>query len=396
MKYLAFLLSVLGVFSVAQAATFIDEADFPTWAEDAIESVKEHKIMTGFGDGSFRPNQNLTRAEAVTLLLRAKTDITNNYNGVPRFPDVQDGAWYEDAVGVAASNSWVLGRPDGYFYPADNLTRAEFVTIVARAFDLKPEGETEMEFEDVTLDQWFGPSVEALYEHDLLRNGKNRYYRPEQIVDRAEAAWMFAQIMSKPGVNGSAADVSYEGTGYTDSRRVAIKPKNFDPNDQGFDIERSAIHVDVSLPEDEVVITNESDWQRLGNVRFRNTLEYRADVESIQFYLRFPQSGVGPANAFELRFEGAGLEKESGFYRNGEVTFTGLDMQIDPAEERVIEVWVKKDPEVSAFPREAVGTVYVKDVTGEGFRLNEFQSTEVTTAPVEFDARNLRDFVYQP
>ncbi len=399
MKNLFILALFFGLTGQAQSMEFIDSDDFPTWSEEAIEVVEEAGVMTGFGDGSFRPDQNLTRAEAVTLLLRAKKDLETTYNGVSRFPDVGQGVWFEEAVGVAAQNGWVQGRPDGFFYPGDNLTRAEFATLVSRAFDLEAENLEDLPFEDTEAEQWFTAYIGALYEHDLLRNARNRYFRPEQIVTRAEAAWTFAQIINKPGINGSAADMQIDSSYYGDSRRVAIKPKDFEAHKQGYEVERQAIHIDVDVPEDEIIVTKDSDWSHLGNVRVRNTLDYRGDLEHIQLYLRFDRSGTGPANAFEIKVVGLGDDIIQQIYRNGEVTFTGLDLELESQDEAVLEIFVRRSEGASFFPKETVGTVYVKDAGGEAFKPFDAESNrvaEILTAPIEYNSRNLQDFTFKP
>ena len=337
-KLLILLLFLLAPPTFAQ---FEDQENIPSWATEAIEAVKNANIMKGFGDGSFRPKQDLTRAEAVTLLLRSKQESETEYNGVSPFPDVHPGLWFNKAVGVAAANGWIEGRPDGKFYPGDNLTRAEFSTLIMRAFDLEPGVIGDLPFQDIAAAQWYSGAVSALYQRDLLRNKRNRFFRPEHLVSRAEAAWTFAQIMNKPGVNGQAAETNHNNGLRFDNRRVAIKPKDFNPNQQGYEIERKAIHVDANPQENVEEMNIHSGWTSLGTVRFKNTFEYGADVEHISLSLRFDGSGMGPNYTFDTKIIGPNLEKEIPINRAGDALFTALNHRLAPQEELVLRVMIQ-------------------------------------------------------
>ena len=400
MKSYLFLLSIL-LFSVASAANFTDANDFPTWAEPAIELVDQEGIMTGYGDGSFGYERSLTRAEAVTLINRIKPDITDNYNGIPRFPDVIQGAWYDRAIGIAANYGWVQGHDDGFFYPGDTLTRAEFSAMMQRAFDLEAEDETlAFKYADISENLWFTPSVSAMLENDLVRNSLSVNYQPANEVSRAEAAWVFAQLLSKPGLTGAAGDVEFESTDSLDSRRVAIKPRDFDANDQGFDVERAAIYVSASpVNAEEIVLFNmESDWQQLGVVRFKNRFDYNADLESLRVRLRLDENDMGPEEGFMLKFEGAGIVLEEKVYSNGELALTGLEKRLEPEEEIVFKVFIKPDTEESFFYRKATGKVFVIDATGEAFKefVSDSRDRNVRVAPIDYGDRDLSSFEFDP
>lgn len=394
-------LLALALFNTTLAATFTDAGEFPTWAEDAIELVNDEGIMTGYGDGTFGPDKFLTRAEAVTLILRTKQDIVMaNYNGIPQFPDVEDGAWYEDAIGVAAAYGWVKGHDDGNFYPGNNLTRAEFSTLLARVFDLEVEDpELSLKYEDIEPELWFTEPVSAMLEHDLLRNALNLNFRPEQAVDRAEAAWTFAQLVTQPGLLGLGAEAQYDTHDPLDSRRVAVKPRDFDANKQGYEVEREALHITAEpIGEDVVSFNLGDDWQQLGAVRVRNTFDYRADLESLRLRLRMDATDMGPSEGFLLKVEGSGLLYENKVYTNGELALTGLNYPLEIGEEVVFKVFVKGDETESFYARTATGKVFVMEADGEAFKPMESDSKvrDVRAAPIEYHTRDLANFSFVP
>lgn len=394
------LLLALLFFSTASAAGFTDEDDFPTWAEEAIEVVKDAGVMTGYGDGSFGPDKPLTRAEAVTLISRIKVDINDNYNGIPRFPDVIQGAWYDRAIGVAANNGWIRGHDDGRFYPGNTLTRAEFAAMLERAFKLEAEtANLATKYADVEDGLWFTASVSAMLEHDLVRHNMSVSFKPGNEVSRAEAAWTFAQLLGKPGLIGASGEVEIDTSDPLDSRRVAIKPRDFNANKQGYEIERAAIHVEAEPVSEEVLKLNlSSPWQQIGLLRFSNRFDYRADVESVRVKLRLDANDMGPEEGFMLKFEGPDVNIEKTVYTNGELALTGLDKSLEPQEEMVFKVFIKANPEESFYSRTATGKVFLVEITGEAFKefVSESRDRDIRVAPVEYGDRDLSLFKFEP
>lgn len=98
------------------------------WFADAVGKLSSLGIIQGYKDGTFRPNGKITRAEFVAMLCRFY-EIEPSKND---FKDVPKGAWYEDVVTAASSNGWILGYKDGTFRPNNQVTRGEAVTIINR------------------------------------------------------------------------------------------------------------------------------------------------------------------------------------------------------------------------------------------------------------------------
>ena len=321
---------------------------------------------------------------------------------MPRFPDVIQGAWYDEAIGIAANNGWIQGHDDGYFYPGNTLTRAEFAAMMQRAFDLEPEEDnfSADEFADVNPNQWFTASVSAMLENDLIRNKLSLNFRPGKEVSRAEAAWTFAQLLNKPGLTGEAGEAVFDATKPIDSRRVAIKPRDFDANDQGYDLLRAAIHVDgtATSPEEPIKFGMDSDWQQLGNIRFTNTFDYRADLEAFRVRLRLDANDMGPEEGFMLKFEGPEIEKEAIVYTNGELAVTGLGYSLDPEQEIVVKVSIKANTEESFYSRIATGKVFVMEASGQAYKpfVSQSRDQDVRVAPVEYGGRDLSSFEFDP
>ncbi|MCL2409365.1 MAG: InlB B-repeat-containing protein [Oscillospiraceae bacterium] len=102
-----------------------------TWFSNAVSVVNNMGIMTGFSDGTFRPNQPITRAEVVTVITRFLSDEMQYSDTADMFPDIS-ASWAIDNINLAAELGWIQGYADGNFNPNANITRAEFATMVNR------------------------------------------------------------------------------------------------------------------------------------------------------------------------------------------------------------------------------------------------------------------------
>jgi hypothetical protein len=109
----------------AQANTF---PDVPTWVDPAVSWAIEHEYMTGYRDGTFRPDASITRAEVARLLYRLAGELP--VTGSHGFSDVP--AWVAPAVTWLVTNGHATGYPDGTFRPNAPITRAQFANMAFR------------------------------------------------------------------------------------------------------------------------------------------------------------------------------------------------------------------------------------------------------------------------
>ncbi|MBR3991268.1 MAG: CotH kinase family protein, partial [Clostridia bacterium] len=142
-KLLSFLLAALmlaGVMAVVPAGaaeTVGPFRDVPAgkWYSGAILTMYEKGIMTGKKADLFDPTDNVTRAEFVTILFRLSEEEFEG--GENAFTDVKAGAWYGKNVLWAAEKGLVKGYPDNTFKPNDSIKRSEMVTLLARYIEYK-------------------------------------------------------------------------------------------------------------------------------------------------------------------------------------------------------------------------------------------------------------------
>ena len=114
--------------------TDIDDENVPLADLPGLNTVDHYAYIAGYPDGTVRPNGNITRAEVATIFFRLFTDeYRQTYWATSNpFSDVAFAAWYNNGVSTTANAGIVAGYPDGTFLPDNNITRAEFATIAAR------------------------------------------------------------------------------------------------------------------------------------------------------------------------------------------------------------------------------------------------------------------------
>jgi hypothetical protein len=140
-------------------------SDVPSsyWGADAIAKVAKMGLMKGYSDGTFKPNQPLTRAEMASLAAMLSPNSTSAGRG---FSDIS-GHWAQAAIKKAQDIGIMKGYSDGTFRPNAKLTRAEAVTAINRVLGRGPLiGVTQPGWNDVPISHWaFGDIEEASTDH---------------------------------------------------------------------------------------------------------------------------------------------------------------------------------------------------------------------------------------
>lgn len=104
------------------------DVDSSMWYNKAVSSMAAGGYIQGYADGTFGANKPITRAEFVCLAARFATKTT----GFASYTDVDNGHWAARSIAICASNGWVQGYEDGTFRPDQPITRAEAMTIINR------------------------------------------------------------------------------------------------------------------------------------------------------------------------------------------------------------------------------------------------------------------------
>lgn len=163
------------------------------WAEESIKRLSVQGLVNGFEDGTFHPDDTVTRAQFVKMIISA---LGNDMEEVVEqtFSDVSTEAWYAPYVEMAYKYGIIAG--DGvYFYPDNNITRQEMAVMTARAFGI--ESGSDITFNDGdSIADWAVESVKAISGAGIMGGYEDNTFRPEDNTTRAQAAAVIDRILN--------------------------------------------------------------------------------------------------------------------------------------------------------------------------------------------------------
>ena len=194
-----------------------DEPDQPadpddTGVSDLLNTEDHIQYLFGYPDGTFGPENNMTRAEVAqmfyNLLLNQDVEITKT------FDDVQANAWYAKAVNTLASLDIISGVGDNKFEPERSITRAEF-TAMAMKFAVGGE-EGENIFSDVDEDDWFYDAVVNSIQYGWIHGYGDGTFRPNNPITRAEVTAIVNNMLGRAADEGFVDEHAEELTPFSD------------------------------------------------------------------------------------------------------------------------------------------------------------------------------------
>jgi len=169
------------------AANRFNDISKENWADCYISQLVDLGVVWGYEDKTFRPDNNITRAEITKIALRI-----NGYAGTPTttyvYPDVDPGEWYAEYISTAQTLGIVHGYDDGLFRPNDLVTRAEAVKIFLRSAGIEIYETTDVIYPDVSEDDWYFPYVSYATQTKIVNGFVNGTFGPNNYLTRAEAA----------------------------------------------------------------------------------------------------------------------------------------------------------------------------------------------------------------
>jgi hypothetical protein len=191
---------ILTPFGVQKTFCDVSEDD---WFYPYVSDLSSRMIVSGYEDGCFRPNQPVTRAEFVKMAMKAVGTAPAINSGFQPFSDVPPiyGEWYSEDVNMAAMMGYVSGYEDGTFKPGNTVTRAEALQIlynmspnVLQSVDMGTIPADELQaFSDVRTSDWFYSPVITSYWYGVI-SGPG-VFEPNRQLNRAEAAKIISVLM---------------------------------------------------------------------------------------------------------------------------------------------------------------------------------------------------------
>lgn len=159
------------------------------WAKANIDLLISKGLLTGYPDGSFRPNHSLTRAEAIKVI----ATHLGLEGQASSFTDVATGHWANQYIGAAFQAELMQGYNDGTFRPNEMISRAELAALITRAFEIKGNGQAS--FTDVDTSSWSYEYIDALASNNIVTGYTDGTFKPNQAITRAEFATIVSRIL---------------------------------------------------------------------------------------------------------------------------------------------------------------------------------------------------------
>ncbi len=175
----------------------IDDERTPLASANGLNSVDHFAYIIGYDDDTVRPENKITRAEVATIFFRLMTDVYRaaNWSTTNDFSDVAAGSWYNNAISTCAKAGLVNGYSDGTFKPDQSITRAEFATIAARFLDEEITGAGAEGFADIE-GHWAETNILRAAEAGWV-NGDNGRFRPDDYISRAEVMTIVNRMLNR-------------------------------------------------------------------------------------------------------------------------------------------------------------------------------------------------------
>lgn len=167
------------------------------WAKDVIIQWLEKGLASGYSDGTFRPQNQITRAEFMSL-------VNNAFNFTEEaeinFKDVAEDKWYARVVKIAKAAGYINGYQDGTMRPESPITREEVATIIAKIKNLPLDEGTVEVFKDKEQIKWSKGFVGAVVNAKYMVGFPDGTFKPQNNITRGEAIYALNNIISKEEV----------------------------------------------------------------------------------------------------------------------------------------------------------------------------------------------------
>jgi len=184
---------------LAQNSNFGDVRGY--WAEEYVTTLADRNIIGGFPDGSFRPNADITRAQFAAIAVKAFN--LSPSNNTRNFTDVRSNYWAAPAISAVSNSGLVTGFPDGTFRPEDRITRAQALVILAKALGNRatPNSNQLDRYSDrQAIPDWATESVSRAANARIIVNfPDSTRISPNNLATRGEVAALMYQTLFRLG-----------------------------------------------------------------------------------------------------------------------------------------------------------------------------------------------------
>lgn len=179
---IAFLVNSILLGTTVSAAAFKDVPN-NFWAKNDITFLSEKKIINGYPNGNFGPNDTVRRVDAAAMIVRA-LDLNTKNRPNPRLNDINPSSYGFDIIATVVDEGIFKGN-NGNFKPNATLTRAEMAAIIIRAYNIK-KSSANVTFKDVPTNFWGYQDIQTLVAQGITNGYEDKTFKPNKATTRAE------------------------------------------------------------------------------------------------------------------------------------------------------------------------------------------------------------------
>ena len=222
-RFISIVMTIAMILTMVPFAVFADETTASDlsghWAENVITEWMDYGIINGYEDGTIRPNNKITRAEMTAMLDRVMDYQTKADN---TFSDLGD-SWYTDVILKANAAGVISGYPDGTVKPDATITRQEAVAMFSRVLSLDTKNAPEATFTDnADVADWAKDAVNAMAAADYI-HGSDGQFRPNDGITRAEVVTILNNIFDKLYQKAGEYTGDVDGSAVINTDQVTLK-----------------------------------------------------------------------------------------------------------------------------------------------------------------------------
>ena len=170
----------------------------PPVTPPVLDKENHYGYIVGYPDGTVQPNGNITRTEVATIFFRLLTEESREalWCTTNPFSDVNSTDWFNNAISTMYNAGIVSGYPDGTFRPNAKITRAELATIVARFLEDRISAGVEINLSDIS-GHWAEGFIIEVAENGIITGYPDGTFKPDQAITRAETVTMINRLLQR-------------------------------------------------------------------------------------------------------------------------------------------------------------------------------------------------------
>lgn len=213
----------------------------------AITYLEENEVVQGYEDGSFQPDQEVTRAEALKMILVGSgIEISESESYDFPFSDLENDAWYLPYLYEGYVSEIATGYDDGTFKPHQTINLAETLKMLILANGVEAESTEEDPFPDVDAGVWFAPYAAYAEDLNLIEPEDDGLMHADQNVTRGELAEIMYRLMYIEENGLSEFDISLNWQSYQ--------------NELGYEVKYPYGWTVVTADDGGIVLWNKDEW----------------------------------------------------------------------------------------------------------------------------------------